>query len=86
MFWIRRWQKSRILLQLAKNIRKRAFHNENLLKMQQNGLPRLSTKVDFENNDFAIKRISPDKLVEFLDDILKSFGIKERGDIPPPIN
>ena len=49
-------------------------------------VPRLSAKVVFENNDFAIKRISPDKLVEFLDDILKSFGIKERGDIPPPIN
>ena len=72
----RRWQKSRILLQLAKNIRNRAFHNENLLKIQQNGLPRLSAKVVFENDDFAIKRISPDKLVEFLDDIFKSFGIK----------
>lgn len=35
-------------------------------------VPRLSAKVVFENNDFAIKRISPDKLVEFLDDILKS--------------
>ena len=46
---------------------------------------RLSAKVVFENNDFAIKRISADKL-EFLDDILKSFGIKEWGDIPPPIN
>ena len=43
---------------------------------------RLSAKVVFENNDFAIKIISPDKLVEFLDDILKSFGIKEWGDIP----
>ena len=70
-----------LILQLIKNIKNRAFHLENLLKIQQNGLPRLSTKVDFENNDFAIKRISPDKLVEFLDDILKSFGIKEWGDI-----
>ena len=72
----RRWQKSRILLQLAKNIRNRAFHLENLLKLQQNGLPRLSAKVDFKNNIFAIKRISPNKLVEFLDDILNGFGIK----------
>ena len=32
-------------------------------------VPRLSAKVVFENNDFAIKRISTDKLVEFLDDI-----------------
>ena len=71
----RRWQKSRILLQLAKNIRNRAFHLENLLKIQKNGLPRLSAKVDFENNDFAIKRINPNKLITFLDDILKGFEI-----------
>lgn len=75
-----------LILQLIKNIRNRTFHNKNLLKIQKNGLPRLSAKVVFENNDFAIKRISPDKIVEFLDDILKSFGIKEWGDIPPPIN
>ena len=73
-----------LILQLIKNIRNRTFHNKNLLKIQKNGLPRLSAKVVFENNDFAIKRISPDKIVEFLDDILKSFGIKEWGDIPPP--
>ena len=69
------WQKSRILLQLTKNIRNRAFHLENLLKIQKNGLPRLSAKVDFENNDFAIKRINPNKLITFLDDILKGFEI-----------
>lgn len=70
------WQIASLILQLIKNIRNRAFHNENLLKIQQNGLPRLSAKVVFENNDFAIKRISPNKLAEFLDDILKGFGIK----------
>ena len=71
----RRWQKSRIVLQLAKNIRNRAFHLENLLKIQENGLPRLSAKVDFENKDFAIKRISPNKLIKFLDDILNGFKV-----------
>lgn len=71
----RRWQKSRIVLQLAKSIRNRAFHSENLLKMQKNGLPRLSVKVDFENKDFAIKRINPNKLVNFLDDVLESFKV-----------
>ena len=70
------WQIASMILQLTKNIRNRAFHLENLLKLQQNGLPRLSAKVDFKNNIFAIKRISPNKLVEFLDDILNSFGIK----------
>ena len=70
------WQIASMILQLTKNIRNRAFHLENLLKLQQNGLPRLSAKVDFKNNIFAIKRISPNKLVEFLDDILNGFGIK----------
>lgn len=69
------WQIASMILQLTKNIRNRAFHNENLLKIQQNGLPRLSAKVDFENNDFAIKRINPNKLITFLDDILKGFEI-----------
>ena len=70
------WQIASMILQLTKNIRNCAFHLENLLKLQQNGLPRLSAKVDFKNNIFAIKRISPNKLVEFLDDILNGFGIK----------
>ena len=70
------WQIASMILQLTKNIRNRAFHLENLLKLQQNGLPRLSANVDFKNNIFAIKRISPNKLVEFLDDILNGFGIK----------
>ena len=69
------WQIASMILQLTKNIRNRAFHLENLLKLQQNGLPRLSAKVDFENNDFAIKRINPNKLITFLDDILKGFEI-----------
>lgn len=63
------------MLQLAKNIRNRAFHLENLLKIQENGLPRLSAKVDFENKDFAIKHISPNKLIKFLDDILNGFKV-----------
>ena len=70
------WQIASMILQLTKNIRNCAFHLQNLLKLQQNGLPRLSAKVDFKNNIFAIKRISPNKLVEFLDDILNGFGIK----------
>ena len=70
------WQIASMILQLTKNIRNRAFHLENLLKLQQNGLPRLSAKVDFKKNIFAIKRISPNKLVKFLDDILNGFGIK----------
>lgn len=42
------WQIASMILQLTKNIRNRAFHLENLLKLQQNGLPRLSAKVDFK--------------------------------------
>lgn len=67
------WQIASLILGLVNVIRNRAFHSENLLKIQENGLPRLSTKVDFDKNTFAIKRVSPDKLVIFLNDILKSF-------------
>lgn len=69
---LRYYQKSSLLLQLLKIIRNRAFHFENLLKINKNGAPRLSVKVDFKKAA-AIVGIYPNKLVEFLDDLLKSF-------------
>lgn len=69
---LRRWQKSCIILQLTKNMRNRAFHLENLLKINKDGTPRLSARIDFDK-DIAIKRIEPNKIIDFLDDIINSF-------------
>lgn len=72
---LRYYQKSSLLLQLIKIIRNRAFHFENLLKIHENGAPRLSVKVNFKKAS-AIVGISPNKITEFLDDILRSFDEK----------
>lgn len=48
---------------------------ENLLKIHKNAAPRLSVKVDFKKAA-TIVGIYPNKLVEFLDDLLKSFDEK----------
>lgn len=77
---LRYYQKSSFLLQsfllqLIKIIRNRAFYFENLLKIHENGVPRLSVKVNFKKAS-AIVGISPNKITEFLDDILRSFDEK----------
>lgn len=68
-------QKADLLLVLLKVIRNRAFHFENLLKINADGKPRLSAKLNF-NNAFVIVSIEPKNIEIFLDDILKSFDKK----------
>ena len=67
------YQKAHIILLLTKNIRNRAFHNENLLKLRKSGIPRLSVKVDLKENRVLYFSIEPNMIIEYLDDILESF-------------
>lgn len=66
------YQKAHALLLLLRAIRNRAFHFENLLKININGRPRLSIKATFFKS-FGFFSIEPSKIIDFLDDILKSF-------------
>lgn len=66
------WQKASLLLEILRNIRNRAFHFENLLKINASGIPRLNAKVIFKNA-VAIISLDPNKIIDFIDDILKSF-------------
>ena len=52
------YQKAHIILLLTRNIRNRAFHNENLLKLRKSGIPRLSVKIDFNEGKFFILALS----------------------------
>ena len=61
---------------LTRNIRNRAFHNENLLKLRKSGIPRLSVKIDFNEGKFFYFSIEPNMIIKYLDDIFESLGVK----------
>ena len=67
------YQQACSILLLTKNIRNRAFHFENLLKLRKSGIPRLSVKVDLKENRVFYFSIEPNMIIEYLDDILESF-------------
>ena len=65
--WLR-FQKVRICYSLILAIRNRAFHFENLFKLNENGTPRISTNLHGQ-----IIGIEPQKIETFLNDVLKCF-------------
>ncbi|WP_086304195.1 hypothetical protein [Campylobacter devanensis] len=67
------YQKAYGILLLTKSIRNRAFHFENLLKLREFGVPRLSVRVDFSKEKFYYFNIKPNMIIRYLDDILQSF-------------
>ena len=66
------YQKAYALLLLIRSIRNRAFHFENLLKILDDGRPRLSIRATFKKSS-GVFSIMPNMIMTFLDDILKSF-------------
>ena len=70
-FRLRDTHKARIVLYLIRIIRNRAFHFENLYKMNGH-YPRLNVKITIGEIPLYTA-IASDKITAFLDDILKSF-------------
>ncbi|WQY82615.1 CAAX protease [Helicobacter pylori] len=73
--------KAHIALNLLWTIRNRAYHWENLLKIQPNKCPRIATSFSGETENIPIDRIlvigiEPNKITLFLDDLIKSIGNK----------
>ncbi len=74
--------KAHIALNLLWTIRNRAYHWENLLKIQPNNRPRITTYfTGLKDNDRAKMpmniSVEPSKIVLFLDDLIKSIGNKD---------
>ncbi|GAA8386079.1 hypothetical protein Hpkin5_07090 [Helicobacter pylori] len=74
--------KVHIALNLLWTIRNRAYHWENLLKIQPNKCPRITTYfTGLKDNDRARIpmniSVEPSKIVLFLDDLIKSIGNKD---------
>ncbi|WJI99268.1 CAAX protease [Helicobacter pylori] len=73
--------KAHIALNLLWTIRNRTYHWENLLKIQPNNRPRITTSFSGKTENIPMDRIlvigiEPNKITLFLDDLIKSIGNK----------
>ncbi|GAA8390365.1 CAAX protease [Helicobacter pylori] len=78
--------KAHIALNLLWTIRNRAYHWENLLKIQPNKRPRITTSFSGKTKNIPMDRIlvigiEPNKITLFLDDLIKSIGNKDFADL-----
>ncbi|WRA01605.1 CAAX protease [Helicobacter pylori] len=75
------YAKAHIALNLLWTIRNRAYHWENLLNLRANNRPRITTRFIRELEKPTGKSfnfgIMPNKIVSFLDDLIKSIGNKD---------
>ncbi|OOP92969.1 CAAX protease [Helicobacter pylori] len=74
--------KAHIALNLLWTIRNRAYHWENLLKIQPNNRPRIATPFNGKTENIPMDKIlvigiEPNKITLFLDDLIKSIGNKD---------
>ncbi|WP_435052701.1 hypothetical protein [Helicobacter bilis] len=74
---LRGYQKVSLLLLLFKNLRNRAFHFENLYKLNNDNKPRLSASIQNNNNQKMIINLATENIEIFLDDIL--MGLVEKS-------
>ncbi|MFP6336936.1 CAAX protease [Helicobacter pylori] len=78
--------KAHIALNLLWTIRNRAYHWENLLKIQPNNRPRIATPFNGKTENIPMDRIlvigiEPNKITLFLDDLIKSIENKDFEDL-----
>ncbi|WQS58600.1 CAAX protease [Helicobacter pylori] len=78
--------KAHIALNLLWTIRNRAYHWKNLLKIQPNKRPRITTPFSGKTKNIPMDRIlvigiEPNKITLFLDDLIKSIGNKDFEDL-----
>ncbi|WRA97841.1 CAAX protease [Helicobacter pylori] len=78
--------KAHIALNLLWTIRNRAYHWENLLKIQPNKRPRITTSFSGKTKNIPMDKIlvigvEPNKITLFLDDLIKSVGNKDFEDL-----
>ncbi|MUU25911.1 CAAX protease [Helicobacter pylori] len=75
------YAKAHIALNLLWTIRNRVYHWENLLKIQPNKRPRITTPFNGKTENIPMDKIlvigvEPNKITLFLDDLIKSIGNK----------
>ena len=70
---LQNYQKVTLILRLFINLRNRVFHFENLYKLNADKKPRLSAFITNAHNEKFIVNLEPDKIMQFLYDLLKYF-------------
>ena len=70
-FKLRRYHKAKLLLHLLRNLRNRAFHFENLYKLNNNNQPRLNACIDDDSKTtLSIINLETTKIQMFLNDFI----------------
>lgn len=70
-FKLRRYHKAKLLLHLLRNLRNRAFHFENLYKLNNNNQPRLNACIDDDSKrTISIINLETTKIQMFLNDFI----------------
>lgn len=80
---LQNYHKVSLLLYLLLNLRNRAFHFENLYKLNEDNKPRLSAKLKDKSGFQIVINLETNKIQVFLEDLIKDF-VKEVGEKHPP--
>lgn len=70
---LQNYHKASLLLHLLRNLRNRAFHFENLYKLNEDNKPRLMASIKSEKNSLAVINLQTDKIEVFLEDLIGEF-------------
>ena len=67
---LRRYYKANLLIHLLRNLRNRAFHFENLYKLNNENKPRLIATVENDKKSLCVINLATDKIQIFLSDLI----------------
>ena len=71
---LRRYHKAKLLVHLLRNLRNRAFHFENLYKLNEDKKPRLIASIKSSENLLAVINLETSKIQVFLEDLISEFS------------
>lgn len=67
---LRRYYKANLLIHLLRNLRNRAFHFENLYKLNNKNKPRLIASIENNKKSLCVINLATDKIQVFLSDLI----------------
>lgn len=66
-----------LLLHLLRNLRNRAFHFENLYKLNEDNKPRLVASIRSNKNSICVVNLETSKIKVFLEDLITELSKRE---------
>lgn len=83
---LQNYHKVKLLLHLLRNLRNRAFHFENLYKLNDENKPRLMASIKNKENALCVINLETSKIKLFLKDLISKLMKKESGGKASPKN